>query len=98
VIPLHRDLKKILNLIRSSGKCFNYQNKRRIFKRIRKKINLSEIGWHSFRHTFASHLIMSGVDIVTVSKLLGHSSINTTMIYSHLTEGHVKEAIQKIRF
>ncbi len=39
---------------------------------------------HSLRHTFASHLVMKGVDLPTVQKLMGHSDIQTTMIYSHL--------------
>ena len=40
--------------------------------------------FHELQHTFASHLMMSGVDLVTVSKLLRHTSIQMTMRYSHL--------------
>jgi integrase len=100
VIPLHKDLKKIL--IKGKGRpdqtCFDYQNKRRIFKRMKKRARVPEIGWHTFRHTFASHLIMSGVDIVTVSKLLGHADISTTMIYSHLSHGHIQQSIKSLTF
>lgn len=46
----------------------------------------------------AANLVMSGVDIVTVSKLLGHSRLETTMIYSHLSQGHIEESIKKLNF
>lgn len=51
---------------------------------------------HTLRHTFASHLVMSGVDLPTVQKLLGHSDIQTTMIYSHLATEHISTAVNKI--
>jgi integrase len=53
---------------------------------------------HSLRHTFASHLVMSGVDLPTVQRLLGHSDIQTTMIYSHLAAEHIAEAVNKLDF
>ena len=53
---------------------------------------------HSLRHTFASHLVMSGVDLPTVKKLMGHSDIETTMIYSHLADEHVDKAVEKLEF
>lgn len=53
---------------------------------------------HSLRHAFASHLVMSGVDLPTVQKLMGHSDIQTTMIYSHLAPDHLSEAVEKLSF
>lgn len=53
---------------------------------------------HTLRHTFASHLVMKGVDLPTVSKLMGHTDIETTMIYSHLADSHVDKAIEKLTF
>ncbi len=53
---------------------------------------------HTLRHTFASHAIMSDVDVVTLKDLLGHKSIATTMIYTHLHKPHVKKAMGKVRF
>jgi site-specific recombinase XerD len=53
---------------------------------------------HTLRHTFASQLVMKGVDLPTVKKLMGHSDIETTMIYSHLADEHVDKAVEKLNF
>jgi len=58
--------------------------------------NLTKL--HTLRHTFASHLVMKGVDLPTVMKLMGHSDIQTTMIYAHLAPDHLAGAVNKLTF
>lgn len=96
-IPLHRDLKDaLLPLRKEKGLCFDTVNQRRIFGRIKKAAKLTDISWYTLRHTFASHALMAGIPLVTVSKWLGHSSISTTMIYAHLLKDHHQNEIQKL--
>lgn len=61
-----------------------------------RRAGLCDLRWHDLRHTFASRLVMSGVDIRTVQQLLGHSSIATTMRYAHVSEGHLRAALEKL--
>lgn len=51
----------------------------------RKELNLPQATPHTLRHSFATHLAEAGASIHTIKALLGHKSINTTMIYMHLT-------------
>jgi integrase len=52
--------------------------------------------WHDLRHTFASRLVMAGVDIRTVQELMGHKTIQVTMRYAHLAPAHQLEAVQRL--
>ncbi|PHR53605.1 MAG: integrase [Arcobacter sp.] len=48
---------------------------------------------HSIRHSFASHLIQNGCDVIIVAEFLGHSSLQTTQIYTHVRNKHLQETV-----
>jgi integrase len=62
----------------------------------------SKVTFHTLRHTFASWLVQAGYPIALISQMLGHSSINVTMRYAHLSPSQERQAVefisQKIRF
>jgi integrase len=60
------------------------------------KAGIADVTWHTLRHTFASRLVNSGVDIVTVKELLGHSSISVTMRYAHTNIESKRAAVEKL--
>ena len=65
------------------------------FKRVLRRAGIVGASWHTLRHTGASRRLMGGVDIATVSEMLGHSTIHTTMRYVHLVEKHMDDAVNR---
>lgn len=57
---------------------------------------VKDFRWHDLRHTFASRLVMAGVDIRTVAELMGHKTLAMTMRYAHLAPAHQRAAIERI--
>ena len=58
------------------------------------RAGIVDFHFHDLRHTFASRLVMAGVDLRTVQTLLGHKTISMTLRYSHLAPEHLKRAIE----
>lgn len=101
-IPLHDRLKCILApLALEKGLIYegSIRNLEWEFIKIKRQMpNSQYFRFHDLRHTFASLLVKSGVDIYTVSKLLGHANLSTTAIYAHLYDDHIRNSIKKLDF
>jgi integrase len=70
-----------------------YQDVKKSFKTALRKAKIQDFHFHDLRYSFASLLIMAGVDITTVSRLLGHKSLSMTLRYSHLAPAHMQKAV-----
>ncbi len=66
---------------------------KRSFNTACRRAGIRDFHFHDTRHTFASHLIMSGIDLTTVKELLGHKDIKMTLRYAHLAPSHKVKAV-----
>ena len=77
-------------------KCEGQRDFSKWFEQTVGRAGIPDLTWHDLRHTFASRLVMGGVDIRTVGEVLGHASIVTTMRYAHLSQEHRHSAVQTL--
>ncbi len=69
----------------------------KLLKNIASEVGISgnKISPHVIRHAFATHLLNHGVDLISLQKLLGHSNISTTQIYTHVSNSKMKDLVEK---
>ena len=78
------------------GKSLSRQMIFMILKDLAIKINLNKkISPHTFRHSFATHLLKNGADLRAIQQMLGHESITTTEVYVHLDTSYLKKVVEK---
>ena len=66
---------------------------KRVFVPAVERAGLPGVVWHTLRHTFCSRLVQAGIPLTTVQRLAGHKDYSTTLIYAHLSPGHLHEAV-----
>lgn len=106
-IPIVKDLKDILRplskiynedkyIIALNQEVIEPRVLRNNYKKLLKKLRIKDLKFHGLRHSFATRLIEKGVDVKTVSSILGHSDVSITMnLYVHPTNENKKKAIMK---
>ncbi len=82
--------------LNSKGKPLTERSVERMVDKYARKASIGrKITPHTFRHTFATHMLENGADLRTVQELLGHESVTTTQIYTHLTVERLREFYNK---
>ena len=101
-IPLDQTAVTALATVRDNSqgkvteKVFPQQPYRMWLELALKAAEIKGFTWHCLRHTFASRLVMSGVDLRTVAELMGHKSLQMTFRYAHLAPEHNAAAVAKL--
>lgn len=92
-VPISPELTRLIKK-KNSGLLFNakYRKVRRILKEVKPDLPDGQ-AVHVMRHTFATHFIMNGGNIITLQRILGHSTIQQTMIYSHFAPDFLQDAV-----
>jgi integrase len=76
-----------------NGSGETFLNVRRSFETAVRKSGIEDFRFHDLRHTFASNLVMEGIDIMTIKELMGHKDLTMTLRYSHLAPNHKMRAV-----
>lgn len=98
-VPINSSVHQLLASKKNkTGYVFGKQNNLlRNLKNLYKKAGIEDAHIHTLRHTCASFMAQSGVPLFTIAKILGHKSLKTTEIYSHLTTDDLKKAVDTLK-
>jgi integrase len=95
-LKAHRHLRGELVFCTQDGGVLDTNRVHRALTGICVKAGLRCVGWHTMRHTFASHLAMRNVPLKAIQELMGHATIQMTMRYAHLMPGVTSEAVEQL--
>ena len=102
-VPLNKTALEALDGIPGpyEGYVFRYrgspiQDVKTAFLKAVKRAGIPRCRFHDLRHSFATRLVLAGVDLATVKELMGHASISTTMRYAHPSPPHKREAVARL--
>ena len=107
VVNMTKEVKAMLSCVPKRLRCdYVFYNKdgkpfvdlKKGFKTALKKAGIRSIRFHDLRHTFASHSVMNGVDLITLKEALGHSSLAMVERYAHLASSYKQDLINKLDF
>jgi integrase len=98
LVPLTTRSRKVLETRAKTKEDFIFPHKTRewtrsTWERLRNHLELSDVVWHTFRHTTCSRLVQGGVPLPHVKEWMGHKTIITTMRYAHLAPKHLQEVV-----
>lgn len=92
-LKAHRHLKGEFVFPGPEGRLLHKNETKHPLWRACRRAGLRRVGWHVLRHTFASHLVMRGAPIRAVQELMGHSTIEMTMRYAHLSPNVTRDVV-----
>jgi integrase len=104
-IPLDGDVYTMLHrrkkdtgyvFLGSEGRRFTNYRMHYAIRKLCREAGFRKIGWHTLRHSFASHLALRGVPLPAIKELMGHSTITTTMRYAHVAPSTLRAAIDML--
>ena len=98
-VPLNKEAGAVLTRWQKqggTGRVFNVRDVKTAWHALMKAAAIKGFNFHDLRHSFASKLVMAGVDLNTVRELLGHADLKMTLRYSHLAQEHKQSAVEKL--